>query len=346
MRTFNTILVTGGAGFIGSNFIRYLLTRVDFTGKIVNLDALTYAGNPDNLQDIAETYGARYVFQKADICDMKAVEAIFSRYGIDAVVHFAAESHVDRSIVGPEAFVRTNVLGTFTLLEAARKSWADRTDVLFHNISTDEVYGSLEATGAFTETTAYDPGSPYAASKAGSDHLAMAYGHTYGLPLTLTNCSNNFGPCQFPEKFIPLMILNMLDGKPLPVYGDGKNIRDWLYVDDHANAIWTVMTKGKIGEKYNIGGENEWENIRLLKELIAAVSRHTGKDQAEYEKLITHVKDRPGHDRRYAIDCSKLKNELGWKQRVTFREGLDRTVRWYLENPHWIERVKTGAYQA
>jgi dTDP-glucose 4,6-dehydratase len=345
MRTFNTVLVTGGAGFIGSNFIRYLLGRKDFAGKVVNLDALTYAGNPDSLADIADAFGSRYAFEKADICDRAAVEGIFAKHSPDAVVHFAAESHVDRSILGPEAFVKTNVMGTFTMLDVARASWKGRNDVVFHHVSTDEVYGSLGETGAFTETTPYDPRSPYSASKAGSDHLAMAYSHTYGLPLTLTNCSNNYGPYQFPEKLIPVMILNMLEGKPLPVYGDGKNIRDWLYVEDHNDAVWTVMTKGKIGEKYNIGGENEWENIRLLKELIASVARHTGKNVAEYEILITYVKDRPGHDRRYAIDCSKLKNELGWKQSVSFAEGLDRTVAWYLENSRWIERVRSGAYR-
>ncbi len=345
MRTFHNVLVTGGAGFIGSNFIRYLLGREDFMGRIVNLDALTYAGNPESLQDVEAKYGARYVFQKADICDRKAVEALFNRFEIDAVVHFAAESHVDRSILGPEAFVRTNVMGTFTLLDVARAAWKDYRDVLFHHVSTDEVYGSLGDTGAFTETTPYDPRSPYSASKASSDHLAMAYSHTYGLPVTLTNCSNNYGPYQFPEKLIPVMILNMVEGKPLPVYGDGKNVRDWLFVEDHNAAVWTVMTKGRLGEKYNIGGENEWENIRLLRELIASVARHTGKEAAVYEKLITYVKDRPGHDRRYAIDCSKLKTELGWKQSVTFGEGLDRTVRWYLENTRWIERVRSGAYR-
>lgn len=345
MRTFKNILVSGGAGFIGSNFIRHILGREEFSGRIVNLDALTYAGNPESLQDVEARYGERYAFHKADICDRKAVETAFARYEIDAVVHFAAESHVDRSILGPEAFVRTNVMGTFTLLDVARSIWKDRTDVLFHHVSTDEVYGSLGETGAFTETTPYDPRSPYSASKAGSDHLVMAYSHTYGLPVTLTNCSNNYGPYQFPEKLIPVMILNMVEGKPLPVYGDGKNVRDWLYVEDHNAAVWTVMTAGRLGEKYNIGGENEWENIRLLRELIAAVARRTGKETAEYERLITYVKDRPGHDRRYAIDCSKLKRELGWKQSVTFREGLDRTVGWYLDNSRWIERVRSGAYR-
>jgi len=348
MRAFRTILVTGGAGFIGCNFIRYLLTKADFDGKIVNLDALTYAGNLESLADLAAPgvpTAARYAFERADICDRAAVEAIFAKHQPDAVVHFAAESHVDRSIHGPEAFIRTNVMGTFTLLDVARNAWMDRTDVLFHHVSTDEVYGSLGETGYFAEETPYDPRSPYSASKASSDHLVMAYHHTYGLPVTLTNCSNNYGPYQFPEKLIPVMILNMLDGKSLPVYGDGKNIRDWLYVEDHNSAVWTVMRSGRIGEKYNIGGENEWENIKLLKELIAAVARRAGESPAEYEKLITYVKDRPGHDRRYAIDCSKLKKELGWKQSVTFEEGLNKTVEWYLNNPKWIERIKSGAYR-
>ena len=346
MRSFNTILVTGGAGFIGANFIHYLFSRPDFQGKIINLDVLTYAGNLESLDDIEKTHGGkRYFFERADICDRAAVEAIFAKHAPDAVVHFAAESHVDRSILGPEAFVKTNVMGTFTMLDVARNAWKGREDVLFHHVSTDEVFGSLGETGYFTEKTPYDPRSPYSAAKAGSDHLVMAYSHTFGLPVTLTNCSNNYGPYQFPEKLIPVMILNMVEGKPLPVYGDGRNIRDWLYVEDHNSAVWTVMTKGKPGETYNIGGENEWENIKLLKELMASVSRHTGKNLADYEKLITYVKDRPGHDRRYAIDCSKLKKELGWKQSFTFDQGLDRTVAWYLENTKWIEDVRSGAYR-
>ncbi|HCM26022.1 MAG: dTDP-glucose 4,6-dehydratase [Treponema sp. GWB1_62_6] len=346
MRSFNTILVTGGAGFIGANFIHYLFSRPDFQGKIINLDVLTYAGNLESLDDIEKTHGGkRYFFERADICDRAAVEAIFAKHAPDAVVHFAAESHVDRSILGPEAFVKTNVMGTFTMLDVARNAWKGREDVLFHHVSTDEVFGSLGETGYFTEKTPYDPRSPYSAAKAGSDHLVMAYSHTFGLPVTLTNCSNNYGPYQFPEKLIPVMILNMVEGKPLPVYGDGRNIRDWLYVEDHNSAVWTVMTKGKPGETYNIGGENEWENIKLLKELMASVARHTGKNLADYEKLITYVKDRPGHDRRYAIDCSKLKKELGWKQSFTFDQGLDRTVAWYLENTKWIEDVRSGAYR-
>jgi len=262
---------------------------------------------------------------------------------------------MDRSILGPEDFITTNVLGTFTLLEVARAAWKDRytlhdpsrnsCNVLFHHISTDEVYGSLGESGYFTESTPYDPRSPYTASKAGSDHLVMAYHHTYGLPVTLTNCSNNYGPYQFPEKLIPLMILNMVEGKPLPVYGDGRNIRDWLYVEDHNAAVWLVMQKGRLGEKYNIGGENEWENIRLLHRLIEIVAEETGKDPEELRRLITFVKDRPGHDRRYAIDCSRIKRELGWKQSVSFDEGLRRTVRWYLENRKWVDHVRSGAYR-
>jgi len=344
-RKFDNVLVTGGAGFIGSNFIRWLLGEGGFEGRIVNLDALTYAGNPESLDDVAKAAGGRYVFVKGDIRDRKAVEKVFADYAIDAVVHFAAESHVDRSIHGPEDFVSTNVMGTFTLLDVARTVWKGRDDVLFHHVSTDEVFGSLGESGYFTESTPYDPRSPYSASKASSDHLVSAYHHTYGLPVTVTNCSNNYGPYQFPEKLIPVMILNMIEGKPLPVYGDGKNIRDWLYVEDHNAAVWTVMARGRVGETYNIGGENEWENIRLLDRLMELVAEETGKSVEEYRKLITYVKDRPGHDRRYAIDCSKLKGELGWKQSLDFDEGLRRTVKWYLGNPRWIERVRSGEYR-
>jgi dTDP-glucose 4,6-dehydratase len=346
------ILVTGGAGFIGCNFIRFLLEKApDFTGRIVNLDALTYAGNAASLAGIESRFGGgRYFFERGDICDHALVESLFVKYGIDTVAHFAAESHVDRSIMGPEAFVKTNVMGTFTLLDAARAVWKEgsggfRQDVLFHHISTDEVYGSLGEIGFFTETTPYDPRSPYSASKAASDHLAMAYFHTYGLPVTLTNCSNNYGPYQFPEKLIPLMILNMLEGKPLPVYGDGKNIRDWLFVEDHNSAVWTVMRKGAAGEKYNIGGENEWENIRLLHFLIEIVSGQVGLDPEKVRSTITSVKDRPGHDRRYAIDCSKMKRELDWKRSVSFEEGLSKTVSWYLANTQWVDGIRSGEYQ-
>ena len=346
-RSFSNILVTGGAGFIGSNFIHYLFADLGFSGRVVNLDALTYAGNPQNLSDIAAQYKDRYVFVHGDIRDAALVQKLFADYNIDAVVHFAAESHVDRSILDPQSFITTNVMGTYTLLEAARQAWkGTAAPVLFHHISTDEVYGSLGEEGAFKETTPYDPRSPYSASKASSDFFVKAYSHTYGLPITISNCSNNYGPFQFPEKLIPLMILNMLEGKPLPVYGDGKNIRDWLYVVDHNAAVWTIMTRGTIGETYNIGGENEWENIRLLHRLIEIVAEETGNSVRELEGLITYVKDRPGHDRRYAIDCSKLKNELGWKQSVSFDEGLRHTVRWYLDNPEWIASVRSGAYRA
>ena len=364
MRKLSSILVTGGSGFIGSNFIHWLLARPDFAGRIVNLDALTYAGNPESLADIDARFGGigtavRYEFVKGDITDRAFVEKVFTDYDIDTVVHFAAESHVDRSILGPEAFIRTNVLGTYTLLDVARKAWdrgtagavADtsagcaRHDVLFHHVSTDEVFGSLGDSGYFTESTPYDPRSPYSASKASSDHLAKAYFHTYGLPVTISNCSNNYGPYQFPEKLIPLMILNMLEGKALPVYGDGRNIRDWVYVEDHNEAVWTIMNRGRAGETYNIGGENEWENIRLLGRLIELVAEESGRDTAALEALITYVKDRPGHDRRYAIDCSKLKDELGWKQRFSFDDGLRKTVRWYLDNQEWCSHVRSGEYR-
>ncbi|MCL2270084.1 MAG: dTDP-glucose 4,6-dehydratase [Treponema sp.] len=353
MRALNNILVTGGAGFIGCNFIRYVLEKSNPQCRIVNLDALTYAGNRMSLADI-EAQGPsgrnpRYFFEHGDICDRPFVESLFRTYEIDTVAHFAAESHVDRSILGPEAFIKTNVMGTFTLLDVARNAWNDggtpRNDVLFHHISTDEVYGSLGETGYFTEATPYDPRSPYSASKAGSDHLVMAYSHTYGLPVTLSNCSNNYGPYQFPEKLIPLMILNMLEGKPLPVYGDGKNIRDWLYVEDHNAAVWVIMQNGVAGETYNIGGENEWENIQLLNVLIDIVAAKAKLDPAKIRNTVTYVRDRPGHDRRYAIDCSKIKRDPGWKQTVSFEEGLARTVDWYLANPQWIENIRSGEYQ-
>lgn len=364
-RKLHTILVTGGAGFIGSNFIHYLFGKstsgaaafedAQFSGRIVNLDALTYAGNGESLDDIDAEFGTgargerRYFFEKADICDRAAVERIFRQYDIDTVVHFAAESHVDRSIVGPEAFVRTNMLGTYTLLDVARTYWGisldnPRDDVLFHHISTDEVYGSLGPTGYFTETTPYDPRSPYSASKASSDHIVMAYHHTYGLPVTLSNCTNNYGPFQFPEKLIPLMILNMQQGKSLPVYGAGTNIRDWIYVEDHNRAVWLILQNGTAGEKYNIGGENEWQNITLLEKLIETAAPELGKSADGIRKTITHVKDRPGHDQRYAIDCAKIKRELGWERKMTFERGLALTVRWNLTHPDWIRRILSGEY--
>ncbi|GBU26635.1 dTDP-glucose 4,6-dehydratase [Treponema sp. R8-4-B8] len=350
MRSLKNILVTGGAGFIGVNFIRFLFgeaeEKPEFKGRIINLDNLTYAGNAGSLKEIKEKFGgSRYFFERGDICDHSLVENIFQEYDIDTVVHFAAESHVDRSILGPEAFVKTNVLGTFTLLECARSIWKNTKDVLFHHISTDEVYGSLGETGFFTESTPYDPRSPYSASKAASDHLVISYHHTYGLPVTISNCSNNYGPYQFPEKLIPLMIINMLEGKQLPVYGDGKNIRDWLYVNDHNNAIWNILQNGREGEKYNISGENEWENIKLLNELIDIVVAKTNMNATAIRNTITYVKDRPGHDRRYAIDCSKIKRELGWKQTVNFRQGIERTVDWYLANREWIDSIRNGHYK-
>ena len=347
----NTILVTGGAGFIGSNFIRYALEGAGFKGRIVNLDKLTYAGNPENLSDVQKKYKGRYVFVKGDICDFKLLERLFKKHRFDAVVHFAAESHVDRSIFGPKDFIETNIHGTFALLETARQAWAGRKDVRFHHVSTDEVYGSLGRTGKFKETTPYDPRSPYSASKASSDHLVMAYHHTYGLPVSISNCSNNYGPYHFPEKLIPLVILNALEGKPLPVYGDGLQVRDWLYVGDHCAAIWRVLRKGRTGQTYNVGGASEQYNIDVVKGICAALERQApsaanpalkGK---KYLQLITYVKDRPGHDRRYAIDFSKLRRELGWRPSVTFKEGLERTVAWYLANPAWVKNVKSGEYR-
>lgn len=360
MRKLKNILVTGGAGFIGSNFIHYLFglssangnlfNDADFSGNVVNVDCLTYAGNLESLKDVEEKFGGkRYFFEKVDICNRPEIERILKQYDIDTIIHFAAESHVDRSILGPEAFIKTNVMGTFTLLDAARNFWKKpdgtfRDDVLFHHISTDEVYGSLGETGYFTETTPYDPRSPYSSSKASSDHIAMAYFHTYGLPLTLSNCTNNYGPYQFPEKLLPLMISNIRDGKALPVYGKGDNIRDWIYVEDHNRAVWLIVNKGRTGQKYNIGGENEWQNINLLHKVIELAVEKLGKPVSEIEKTITYVKDRPGHDKRYAIDCTKIKTELGWQRKMTFEEGLNATVDWYLKNTEWVDHILSGEY--
>jgi dTDP-glucose 4,6-dehydratase len=347
------ILVTGGAGFIGSNFIRYVFERTDFKGSLVNYDKLTYAGNLMNLADIDEKFGGRrYVFEQGDILDYEKVEEVFSKYRINVVVHFAAESHVDRSIYGPKDFVETNINGTFSLVEAARLHWAGRGDVRFHHISTDEVFGSLGDTGYFSETTPYDPRSPYSASKAASDHLVRAYFHTYGLPVTVSNCSNNYGPYHFPEKLIPLIILNAVEGKPLPVYGDGKNVRDWLYVEDHCDAIWLILKKGKAGETYNIGGDCEKQNIEVVKAICAVLEELSPSKQIQnsklriqnYSDLIRFVGDRPGHDRRYAINCDKIKNELGWKQAHNFDMGLRRTVAWYLKNTAWVNNIRSGEY--
>lgn len=344
-RSFSNILVTGGAGFIGSNFIRTILTKTNFTGRIINLDKLTYAGNAASLNDVSTKFPDRYILKQGDICDVELVKSLFNKYEIDAVCHLAAESHVDRSIEGPETFIKTNINGTFTLLDAARKSWDKNFEgKLFHHVSTDEVFGSLGETGFFFEDTPYDPRSPYSASKASSDHLVMSYFHTYGLPVTMTNCSNNYGPYQFPEKLIPVMIDKMLQEQPLPVYGNGKNIRDWLFVEDHNTAVWAVMQNGRMGETYNIGGENEWENLKLVHSLCEVLAEETSKDKDYYKKLISFVKDRPGHDQRYAINCDKLKMELGWKQSVTFDEGLRQTVKWYLENREWTSNIKSGDY--
>ncbi len=345
MHSPRVLLVTGGAGFIGGNFIRHVFDHTSFEGTIVNFDKLTYAGNPHSLADVAARYGNRYVFVQGDIADEAAVASVLREHKIDTVVHFAAESHVDRSIHGPGEFVRTNIVGTFTLLRGVQEYWAGREDVRFHHVSTDEVFGSLGPTGQFTETTAYDPRSPYSASKASSDHLVNAWHHTYGLPVTMSNCSNNYGPFHFPEKLIPLMIGNLLSGKPLPVYGDGSNVRDWLYVEDHASAVWAIVTRGKNGETYNVGGENEWTNIELVRFLCTRLAEIQSKEADSYFKLITHVKDRPGHDHRYAIDCSKLKRELGWTQSVTFEQGLDLTIRWYLDHQDWVGQVTSGEYR-
>jgi len=339
------MLITGGCGFIGTNFIQYLLEESDFKGRVVNVDILTYAGNPENLVETGKKFPDRYTFIKADICNYKSMAAVFDRHEIDTVCHFAAESHVDRSIVRPDAFIQTNIVGTFNLLEVARAN-QNRLQV-FHHVSTDEVFGSLGKEGYFTEETSYKPNSPYSASKAGSDHLVRAYHKTFGLPVTISNCSNNYGPYQFPEKLIPLMVLNALESKPLPVYGDGKNIRDWLYVRDHCIAIWKIIKEGKRGETYNIGGDNEFENIRLV-EMICDILDEFQEDKIKRPRreLITFIKDRPGHDRRYAIDFTKLKKELGWSPDESFESGIHKTVQWYINNQEWVNRVKSGEYQS
>ena len=366
MRKLKNIMVTGGAGFIGCNFIHYLMglstaggsafTDSAFDGRIINVDCLTYAGNLESLKDIDEKYGSgadeknrRYFFKKVDICDRVQIERILKQYDIDTIIHFAAESHVDRSILGPQAFMQTNVMGTFTLLDCARNFWkkADgsmRDDVLFHHISTDEVYGSLGESGYFLETTPYDPRSPYSSSKASSDHIVMAYYHTYGLPVTLSNCTNNYGPFQFPEKLLPLMISNIRNKKNLPVYGDGKNIRDWIYVEDHNRGVWQIVKQAVDGSKWNLGGENEWENIKLLNTVIELTAKELDRDAEQIKKTITFVKDRPGHDRRYAIDCTKAKTQLGWERKMTFEEGLLSTIRWYLKNEDWVNHILSGEY--
>jgi dTDP-glucose 4,6-dehydratase len=338
------ILITGGAGFIGSHVLRLFVNKYP-TYQVFNLDALTYAGNLENVSDI-ESF-ANYTFVKGDIADVSFVDALFQEHRFEGVIHLAAESHVDRSIADPLAFARTNILGTMVLLNAFKELWQDQWDEkLFYHVSTDEVYGTLGATGLFTEHTSYDPNSPYAASKASSDHFVRAYGETYGLPYVISNCSNNYGPNQFPEKLIPLFINNILKNISLPVYGDGKYTRDWLYVEDHAEAIDLVFHKGKLKETYNIGGFNEWQNIDLIKALCVQMDQKLGREKGESEKRIAFVKDRPGHDVRYAIDASKINRELGWSPSVTFEEGLSKTIDWYLENSGWMERIVSGAYKA
>ena len=342
------ILVTGGAGFIGANFVLDWLAASD--EGVINLDALTYAGNLESLATLKDD--PRHVFVHGDICDRALLDRLFAAHRPRAVLHFAAESHVDRSIHGPGAFIKTNVEGTFTLLEAARAHWStlaagDQARFRFHHVSTDEVYGSLtKADPAFTETDTYEPNSPYSASKAASDHLVRAWHHTYGLPVVTTNCSNNYGPYHFPEKLIPLMIVNALAGKPLPVYGDGQQVRDWLYVKDHASAIREVLARGRVGETYNVGGWNEKPNIEIVQTICALLDQMRPDPAGSYSRLITHVTDRPGHDRRYAIDARKLERELGWRPAETFDSGIRKTVRWYLDHTEWVGRVQSGAYRA
>lgn len=343
MNTTCTILITGGAGFIGSHVVRRFVKRYP-DHRIINLDALTYAGNLENLRDVEGA--ANYTFVKADIRDVDALHKLFAEHKPDGVIHLAAESHVDRSISDPMAFVHTNVLGTVNLLNAAREAWKNEFNGRrFYHVSTDEVYGSLHDGGYFTESTRYDPQSPYSASKAASDHFVRAYGNTYGLPFVISNCSNNYGSHHFPEKLIPLMINNIRLRKPLPVYGKGENVRDWLWVEDHASAIDTVFHKGVNGETYNIGGHNEWTNIDLVRLLCRIMDRKLGRAEGESAQLITFVTDRAGHDLRYAIDAGKIQRELGWKPSITFEEGLERTVDWYLANQAWLDHVTSGAYQ-
>jgi dTDP-glucose 4,6-dehydratase len=336
------ILITGGAGFIGCHVVKLFVKKYpDY--QIYNLDALTYAGNLENLKDVENA--DNYQFIKGDITDEQFINDLFSEHGFDAVIHLAAESHVDRSILDPLSFVKTNVLGTAVLLNAAKRSWTDKEGKLFYHVSTDEVYGSLGETGFFTEETPYDPRSPYSASKASSDHFVSAYYHTYDLPVVISNCSNNYGSHHFPEKLLPLMINNILHSKPLPVYGKGDNVRDWLWVDDHARAIDVIFHKGKLGETYNIGGFNEWKNLDIVHLLCEIMDDKLGREKGESAKLITFVKDRAGHDKRYAIDATKLNKELGWEPSLQFKEGLEKTIDWYLSNSEWIANVTSGSYK-
>jgi len=337
-----SILVTGGAGFIGSHVVRRLVQRYPHY-RIVNLDLLTYAGNLLTIKDLEQT--PNYTFVKGDICDADLMAQLFTQYQFTDVIHLAAESHVDRSILDPLSFVRTNVLGTVTLLNAARAAWQGRQDVRFYHISTDEVFGALGDTGYFAEATPYDPRSPYSASKASSDHFVRAYYHTYHLPVVISNCSNNYGPYQFPEKLIPLMILNLRDRKELPVYGQGLNVRDWLWVEDHAAAIDLILHEGQVGETYAIGGHNELRNIDVVHQLCTLMDQALGRPAGESAQLIRYVTDRPGHDHRYAIDCTKIETELGWRPTLTFEQGLRATVEWYLSHPEWIESIRSGSYR-
>lgn len=346
------VLVTGGAGFIGSNFIRYLLTDHSFKGIVVNMDKLTYAGNLESLKDIdAELGGKRYYFEQVDICDTKEVKRVLQAYKPTAIVNFAAESHVDRSIDGPMEFIQTNIVGTAVLLQNALEMYRemddeDKAKFRFHHVSTDEVYGSLGDEGYFLETTPYDPSSPYSASKAASDHLVRAWQRTFGLPISISNCSNNYGPYQFPEKLIPLMILNCLEHKNLPVYGKGLNVRDWLYVTDHCEAIWRVVTAGKLGQTYNIGGHNEIRNIDIVNTICELMDEMRPSDQLKsYKELITYVQDRPGHDLRYAIDAEKIKQDLNWMPKESFETGIRSTIKWYLENEEWWKNIQSNKYQ-
>ena len=336
------ILITGGAGFIGCHVVRLFVNSYP-EYAIYNLDALTYAGNLENLKDVEKA--SNYHFIKGDITDELFINQLFDQYQFDAVIHLAAESHVDRSILDPLSFVKTNVLGTAVLLNAAKRAWSSFDGKLFYHVSTDEVYGSLGDTGFFTEETPYDPRSPYSASKASSDHLVSAYHHTYKLPVVISNCSNNYGSYQFPEKLLPLMINNIVNSKPLPVYGKGDNVRDWLWVDDHARAIDVIFHKGKLGETYNIGGFNEWKNLDIVHLLCEIMDEKLGREKGESAKLITFVKDRAGHDKRYAIDATKLNKELGWEPSLQFKEGLDKTIDWYLSNGEWINNVTSGSYK-